>query len=333
MILRVADSSEVSVARRATGDLARELGLDETTSGRAALVVTEMATNLLKHAGGGQIVLDRLVDHAGGLELLSLDKGDGIADLPRALEDGVSSVGSAGTGLGAIRRQADRFAVFSRPGLGTAVMARLYAGNPPTTPDAIAIGAVVAPYPGETQCGDAWAYANPAKGPTVLSVDGSGHGTHAAAAARIAVEAFHDNDAADCPRLVETIHRALMPTRGAAVAVARVDRAQHIVRFVGVGNISGAMIVDGTMRRMVSHNGTAGHIVKHIREFTYPYGGDVTIILHSDGISAKWEFDSYPGLATSHPSLIAGILFRDHRRGRDDASIAVLRVAAPRDGT
>jgi len=337
MILRVADSSEVSVARRATGGLARELGLDETRSGRAALVVTEMATNLLKHAGGGQIALARLVDHAGGLELLSLDKGDGIADLPRALEDGVSSVGSAGTGLGAIRRQADRFAVFSRPGLGTAVMARLYAKNPPPAPDEITIGAVVAPYPGETQCGDAWTYANPMKGPTILSVDGSGHGPLAELAARTAIDAFDKNREADCPRLVETIHRALAPTRGAAVAVARVDRSERIVRFVGVGNISGAVIVGNAVRRMVSHNGTAGHIAPRIREFTYPYGGpnggDVTIILHSDGISAKWDLDSYPGLAASHPSLIAGILFRDHRRGRDDASIAVLRVAARRDGT
>jgi anti-sigma regulatory factor (Ser/Thr protein kinase) len=337
MILRVADSSEVSVARRATGDLARELGLDETRSGRAALVVTEMATNLLKHAGGGQIVLDRLVDHAGGLELLSLDKGDGIADLPRALEDGVSSVGSAGTGLGAIRRQADRFAAFSRPGLGTAVMARLYRKSPPTTPDAVTIGAVVAPYPGEKQCGDGWAYANSTKGPSLLSVDGSGHGRLAELAARTAIDAFHNNREADGPRLVESIHRALAPTRGAAVAVARVDQREHVVRFVGVGNISGAMIAGNAVRRMVSHNGTAGHIAPRIREFTYPYdgsdGGDVTVVLHSDGISAKWDLDSYPGLAASHPSLIAGILFRDHRRSRDDASIAVLRVATPRDGT
>src|ERR1700756_3741470 len=58
MILRVADSSEISAARRAACDLAGKIGLDEELAGRAALLVTEMATNLLKHGGGGEIVIE-----------------------------------------------------------------------------------------------------------------------------------------------------------------------------------------------------------------------------------------------------------------------------------
>jgi hypothetical protein len=125
--------------------------------------------------------------------------------------------------------------------------------------------------------------------------------------------------------LVERIHRALAPTRGAALAVARIDAEAHVVRFVGVGNISGALVNNGDARRMVSHNGTAGHIAPRIREFTYPFADDPVVILHSDGLSAKWDLSDYPGLATSHPSLSAGVLFRDHRRERDDATIAVMR--------
>jgi anti-sigma regulatory factor (Ser/Thr protein kinase) len=330
MIFRVADSSQIATARRAIVSLARELGLNEAKSGNAALVATEMATNLLKHAGGGEIAVDRFADHQGGigLQLLSLDKGIGIADLSRSLEDGFSTAGSPGTGLGAIRRQADQFGIFSRPGLGTAVLARLHERNAPPLPGEIVTGAIVEPYPGETQCGDAWALANSPRGPTLLCVDGSGHGAHAALAAQTAVDTFHANQMHDCPRLVEAIHRALAPTRGAAVAVARLDADQRLVRFVGVGNISAAVLVEGGVRRMVSHNGTAGHIAPRIREFTYAYSGDITILLHSDGLSAKWDLATYPGLATSHPSLIAGILFRDHRRGRDDASIVAMRVPA-----
>jgi anti-sigma regulatory factor (Ser/Thr protein kinase) len=330
MILRVADPSEVSTARRRTSEFARKIGLDEEGSGRAALLVTEMATNLVKHAGGGEIALHRFSDDArsGGLEVLALDKGCGIADLPRSLADGFSTAGSPGNGLGAIRRQADRFAIFSRPGLGTAVMARLYDRHGQGSADGLVIGGVSDPFPGETQCGDAWEYAPSAKGHTLLMVDGSGHGEHAAAAARIAAEAFRGNIEDDCPRLVERIHRALAPTRGAAVAVARIDRDAKLVRFLGVGNISAALLgADDTVRRMVSHNGTAGHVAPRIREFVYPIDGTVTIILHSDGLSAKWDIAAYPGLAASHPSVIAGILFRDHRRGRDDASVAVMRVA------
>jgi anti-sigma regulatory factor (Ser/Thr protein kinase) len=332
MILRVADSSQVSAARRATDDLARKLGFSEARSGGAALVATEMATNLLKHAGGGEIAIERVAGQRGrvGLELISLDKGRGIVDLSRSLEDGFSTAGSPGNGLGAIRRQADEFAIFSRPGLGTAVMARLSENDGPSAPGEIITGAIVEACPGETECGDAWTYADTGRGPTLLSVDGSGHGPHAEAAARAAVEAFHANQRHDCVRLAETIHRALAPTRGAAIAIARVDADERIVRFVGIGNISAALLVEGNVRRMVSHNGTAGHIAPRIREFIYPYSGDITIVLHSDGVSAKWDMSAYPGLATSHPSLIAGILFRDHRRGRDDASIVAMRVPAGR---
>ena len=121
------------------------------------------------------------------------------------------------------------------------------------------------------------------------------------------------------------MHRALAPTRGAALAVARVDADARVVRFVGVGNITGALICGGETRRMVSHNGTAGHVAPRIREFTYPFTDDPVLIMHSDGLSAKWDLAGYPGLASSHPSLIAGVLFRDHRRDRDDATIVVMR--------
>ena len=132
----------------------------------------------------------------------------------------------------------------------------------------------------------------------------------------------------DSVRLMETIHRALAPTRGAAVAVARVDRSARLVRFSGVGNISAALVSEGATKRMVSLNGTAGHIAPRMREFTYPYSGAPTLILHSDGVSAKWDLAAYPGLASCRPSIIAGLLSRDFRRTNDDALIVVLRVAA-----
>jgi anti-sigma regulatory factor (Ser/Thr protein kinase) len=325
MIASIADPSQVSAARRAAADFARASGFDETATGRIALVATEMATNLLKHAAAGEIVIDNFADRDGaGLELLSLDKGPGIADVGLALADGFSTAGSSGNGLGAVRRQCDQFAIWSRPGLGTAAVARFQRCGPSGS---VALGAVVLPYPGETVSGDGWAFAAAAPGPTLLMVDGSGHGPLAALAVEAAEKVFEDNLGGDCTRLMEDIHRALAPTRGAAAAIARIDTAQRLVRYVGIGNIAGVLVSQGVMRRMVSHNGTAGHIAPRIREFTYPWTGSATVILHSDGLSAKWDLDAYPGLAASHPSLIAGVLFRDHRRGRDDASIVVMRAA------
>ena len=144
---------------------------------------------------------------------------------------------------------------------------------------------------------------------------------------RAAVEAFEKSDQKDIVRVMETIHRVLAPTRGAAVAVACVDRPAHLVRFCGIGNIAAALLTDGATKRMVSLNGTAGKVAPRLREFAYPYTGAVTVILHSDGLSAKWDMEAYPGLGTCRPSVIAGVLSRDFRRTHDDALIVVLRVA------
>jgi anti-sigma regulatory factor (Ser/Thr protein kinase) len=325
MISRIAEPSQVAEARRAAVALAQAGGLDATGSGRVALVVTEMATNLLKHAGGGDIIAQRIADADGDcLEVLALDGGPGIGDARRALEDGYSSAGSPGTGLGAIRRQADRFDLWSRAGFGTAVMARFVLGGGARC--TAKLGAVMVPYPGETAIGDGWACHASPTGPRLFVCDGSGHGPEAAKATQAALRAFEQHPGLESARLAELIHRQLTPTRGAAIALAQVDASHGLVRFVGIGNISGALVSHGQLRRMVSHNGIAGHVAARIREFTYPFVGEVMLILHSDGLSAKWALDTYPGLAASHPSIIAGVLFRLHGRQRDDACVVVLRV-------
>ena len=328
MLSRVVDVSQVAEARRVVSVLARKAGFDDTATGRVALVATEMATNLLRHAGGGSIAVQRIADADGDcLELVAFDGGPGIADTARALQDGFSTAGSAGTGLGAIRRQAARFEIWSKPGLGTAVMARfpVQGGGAPARQTAVALGAITEPYPGETVSGDAWVCGGD-QTPTLMLVDGSGHGPNAASAAEAAVAAFSSHQALDCVRLAQSIHAALKPTRGGAIGIARIDREHRLVRFVGIGNISAAMLSGGECRRMVSHHGVAGHVASRVTEFTYPYTDRPTVILHSDGLSAKWDIDKYVGLATSHPSLIAAALFDKMRRERDDACIAVMQA-------
>jgi len=329
MLIAISDQSHIFAARRSAETLVRQLGFDASRAGRVALIATEMATNIIKHAAHGDLIAARFADGTGsGIELLAMDKGPGIDDVARSLEDGYSTRGTPGTGLGAIRRQADIFDIYSRPGAGTVVMARILSADDAITAAAgCEFGSVIIPYPGETECGDSWAFGLKSGVPTLFAVDGSGHGPQASLAARCAVEAFEKSDQMDSVRVMETIHRALAPTRGAAIAVARVDRPARVVRFSGIGNISAALVSEGAIKRMVSLNGTAGHVSPRLREFAYPYSGPASVILHSDGVSAKWDLTAYPGLATCRPSIIASVLSRDFRRTSDDAMIAVLRVA------
>lgn len=325
--MEVLEQSHVAALRRYAASLAKTAGLDENHTGRVSLVATEIATNLLKHGSGGNVAVQTYRDGSGsGIELVALDKGDGIANIPLALTDGFSTAGTVGGGLGIMQRQADLLTLFSRPGMGTVLVTRFAAA--PGTPKAPLIGAMVDPYPGETVSGDAWSVAASPAGETAILVDGSGHGSAAREAAAAALEVFDANADQPLTRLMELIHRAMFATRGGAVGLARIDGKAKLVRFVGVGNITAATVANGEVKRMVSHNGTAGMLSPRMHEFTYPYNGVPTVVMHSDGLTAKWDLGAYPGGTTAHPCVIAGILFRDFRRGRDDASVLVMRLAS-----
>ena len=325
MITSVTDASQVAEARRLVSTCARQAGMPEERVAQVAIVVTELATNLLKHGDGGHVLAVPFEDGEGaGLEVLALDRGGGMANVPRCMDDGYSTAGSPGNGLGAVARLANDVRIYSRLGLGSAIMARFRlkaADNGHRT----LLGAAVAPYPGEHVCGDRWSFSETTPGRTVVVADGAGHGVEAAKAADAAVRVFHEHADAPCEELVDRMHRALIPTRGAAIAVARIDEAARTVRYAGVGNICGVIVSTEGARHMVSHNGTAGHLAPRICEFAYPYTGNPLLILHSDGLTSRWDLTAYPGLATQHPSLIAGVLLRDHRRPRDDASVVAMR--------
>ena len=129
--------------------------------------------------------------------------------------------------------------------------------------------------------------------------------------------------------IVAAVHLALRHTRGGAVAVARLDTAASTVVYAGLGNIAAALAApNGQLRRMVSLNGTAGHNARRIQSFEYPCGEGL-LIMHTDGIASSWTLDPYPGFIRLHPMLLAGLLMRDHSRGRDDATVLVARTHAP----
>jgi anti-sigma regulatory factor (Ser/Thr protein kinase) len=316
------DDSGVGEARRAARALARGLGFGDVATEHAAIVATEASRNAVLHGGGGELVLTAGPE-GGYVDVLALDRGRGIGDLRRAMEDGYSTGGTAGQGLGSISRLAALLDVYSAPGLGTAVLARV--GASAATPGVEAGALCVAVLP-EPESGDAWAVASPDGRPVVLVADGLGHGARAAEAAHAAVRAFRRHAGLSAERLVERLHQELRPTRGAAIAVAELSADGDRLRYAGIGNISGLLHGSTKTRRMVSLAGTAGHEVRTIRGFEYDWPDDGTLlVMHSDGIATHWDLASYPGLAAHHPALVAGVIYRDHGRRRDDATIVVAR--------
>lgn len=325
-VIGISDATGVAEARRAAAELAVTARLDETAAGELALAVTEAGSNVFKHAGGGSIVA-RTIERAGnlGVEILAIDKGPGMANIAASMRDGHSTSGTPGSGLGALSRMTSGLEVWSRPGAGTLVRFEVWPKTASAPQDALATGVICAEKPGEPVCGDGWTVLQGRGKLVVFVVDGLGHGPDAAAAARAGIEAVHRNAQRDGPNIMEAVHAALRPTRGAAAAIALLQPESELCSFCGIGNISASIRGAGQARSMVSHNGTLGHQVRKIQEFQYPFPKGSLLIMHSDGIGTHWDLGAYPGLEMRHPAFVPAALFRDHNRGRDDVTVLALR--------
>lgn len=315
----VADASVVGEARRGAQELAQEAELGETAVGRVGIVVTELANNLLRHAHGGEMLVQVLqaTDGSPQLEVISLDAGPGMADVERCLSDGYSTGGTAGNGLGAVKRLSALFDVYSLQGRGCVVVSRIGAGR------SSAFGAICTAVRGETVSGDCWRLALEPTQVSAVVIDGLGHGAYAAEASQAGADAFAAAPF-DLPEIViDRVHTRLHGTRGAAGACAQ-RTADGKLRFAGIGNISAKACGLNGSQGLASHSGILGVQARRLQQFEYDGRPHPLLVLHSDGVSARWDLGSYEGLNEHHPAVIAAVIYRDHRRERDDATILVV---------
>jgi anti-sigma regulatory factor (Ser/Thr protein kinase) len=324
----VSEQTHVASVRREAAEIARAVGLPAEAQGRLSIVATELATNQLKHARHGEILVGTFEDRDGyGVELIGMDTGPGIADLGASMRDGHSTAGTPGQGLGALQRQSDQFDIVSWPQRGVAVLSRIYADTPRQgyrPPAPFIWGGISIPIAGEVACGDAFSVRTQNGHLSAIVSDGLGHGPLAAAASQAAVASFSRVNGAMPVDILRAVHEALRPTRGAAVAALRLDGDS--AQYAGIGNIAGVILRPDGVSRMVSVAGTAGVTQPKIRPFAYRAGPGALVVLTSDGISTSWKLDAYPGLTRAHPSLVAAIVFRDFSRRRDDATVVAIRM-------
>lgn len=323
---RVEEPGTASAVRRAAERLAASLDMPEQRVADLSIVAAEAAGNLVKHAAQGTILVRvvRAADQA-GVELIAIDSGPGMADVQLSIGDGHSTAGTLGIGLGAILRQASRWDLHSVPGKGTVLSVQVW---PDALPDSGWAAGLTRPLTGETVSGDAFAIREIDGRRQLLLSDGLGHGGLAAAASHEAVRVFLRAPAVPPAQVVEALHRTLGHTRGAALAVAEPDPSAGVVRYAGLGNISGTVLApDGSRRGMVSMPGIAGHQRRQIREYDYPLAPGAILVMHTDGLVERWNLSEYPGLITRTPEVIAGTLLRDAGTRRDDAGVLVARFS------
>jgi anti-sigma regulatory factor (Ser/Thr protein kinase) len=320
----ITDTSSIGEARRRGLAMAHQLGFDEVRSGDFALLITEVSRNVLTHAQSGHTILMGTKSADGSTaRILAVDSGPGISDISKAMRDGYSTGGTMGGGMGAMKRIATGLEVFTNQH-GTIVLLEIkVAGADP----GLQIAGMAIPYPGEQLCGDGWAYHQTPQRSTFLLVDGLGHGRLASEAADEAIRTFRQHEERAPGEILSYLNDSLKKTRGAVAAIAEISAAERVLTYAAVGNISASLLSKNTSRSLVSHSGTLGFASPRIQEFRVDWPDDGILIMHSDGLTSRWDLFGYSGLLARHAAVIGGVLFRDYRRQRDDASVVVVKAA------
>ncbi|MGE8148060.1 ATP-binding protein [Pseudomonas frederiksbergensis] len=321
LVLPIEDSSQIGHARRTAQQLAEKNGFDATDAGRVALVVTELASNVLKHATRGELHLRTLPRPSGfGIEILAVDRAAGF-DLQACLTDGFSTGGTQGIGLGAVSRQTDVFDVYADH-RGAVLLTRLYPRSD-KAPDR-RFGVTQHSLHHDPACGDVWHLAFDGACISALVIDGLGHGEEAERAARAGEKVFALAPFASPTLLLEDMHHAMIGTRGGAGAFAQFNG--DALKFVGIGNIGASLIGPDKSRGLASHPGIVGGQYRRAQPFDYAQVNGHLLIMYSDGLQSRWNLQDYPGLVHRHPAVIATVLHRDFCRGRDDVTVLVVAL-------
>jgi anti-sigma regulatory factor (Ser/Thr protein kinase) len=324
-VLAIEDTSQIGHARRTAQQLAESQGFDPVDAGRVALTVTELASNHLKHAGSGELHL-RVVPAgtAVGIEVIAVDRGPGL-DVQRCMQDGFSTGGTQGIGLGSISRQADVFDMHS-DARGTVILCRFYPRGSKARD--VKFGASQHSLLNDPACGDVWSLVVQNGQLSALVIDGLGHGTEAELAARAGEAAFSRAPLDAGEAVLDEMHHAMKGTRGGAVAIAQFDPQRDTLRFVGIGNIGATIIGSEKTHGLASHPGIVGLQFRKAQAFEHPDATGRLLVMFSDGLQSRWNLRDYPGLMYRHPAVIAALLHRDYCRGRDDVTVLVIALEA-----
>lgn len=296
------------------------------------LIVSEMTSNIIKHAKGGEIHYRTDDDkrHKPVFEIVCVDKGPGMTDLKLMQKDGFSTAGTLGHGLGAIKRLSDISQIYSIPGWGTILYAKIHTEDsaPARTGQLdVEVRAFCVNKPRETVCGDGYRIRRSRTGVSVFFGDGLGHGVEAKAAVDAAGDFFMTCDEDSPVEILRQMHERVRRTRGLVASIAVFDKTNSALRICGVGNTVVRVYNGLEVKNYMSFNGTIGlNIPNSLRDSTFDLVKNQHLIMTSDGIRSRWSIGQYPSILKYDSTILAAAIYRDNFRGNDDASVLVAKV-------
>jgi anti-sigma regulatory factor (Ser/Thr protein kinase) len=329
-LLKANDRSFFAILKKEVHALAVTGGFSARKAGEIDIIVAEMVSNLVKHAGGGELLV-KLIEEEGiqGLELISIDNGIGMTDVTRMVADGVSTKNTLGQGLGAMKRLADIFQVYSLKDWGTVILCRVFEKPLPDTRKhpKVEIRTAMIPKDGESECGDGFSSLVTDDVIKIFMGDGLGHGPEAAKAVLTAIDSFNQCTEIVPSEIIRRINEAVKKTRGLVGTVAVFTNDDKKWRICGVGNIATRINSQLGVKTYNAYNGIIGlNVPKTLTNLEVGYEEGQHVILCSDGIKSRWDAYKYPAILRYDASVFAVSLLKEFARHTDDMSVAVCKI-------
>lgn len=329
---KIEERSYVSLVKKEIHKMTSEAGFSPTKTGEIDIIVSELTSNLVKHADhGGELIYRISGKHEPQLffEIFSIDHGPGNNEMQKMLRDGISSTNTLGNGLGAIVRLSDFSQVYSMRNWGTIVYSKKFAVAPGnyTPPSPLTVKLIQESYPGENVCGDG-SFVKYSERETQLFVgDGLGHGIHAHDAVTQAIQAFRDCEETDPVEILRFIHFKVKKTRGLVASIAVFSHDEKRWKIAGVGNISTRLYHGLEYKNYAPHNGILGlNIPNTMKSFETGAEKFQVIVMASDGIKTKWDLSKYASILKYDPAIFAASIFKDNARRTDDMTVLVGKI-------
>lgn len=325
----VEERSYASFIKREIHNLVRPHFTEQRT-GEIDIVVSEMISNLIKHAKRGELLYRLCVeDDEPVFDVLCIDNGTGIKDLSHSMKDGISSKSTLGHGIGSIMRMSNFSQIYTQPDWGTIVYSRFYGlleANKINKGNTL-MRCINVAKPGEKVSGDGGTLRRVGEKTLVLLGDGLGHGEFAKEAIDAAIETFDKSNSSEPSEIIREIHAAVKKTRGLVGTVAILDHQTKEWQISGIGNIAARLQNGLEYKNYSSYNGIIGlNIPGRIENNRYEMEKFQQLILCSDGIKTRWDLIHYPTILKYDPMLLAAAIYKDHARRTDDMTILIVKV-------
>ncbi|MHC5023936.1 MAG: ATP-binding SpoIIE family protein phosphatase [Planctomycetota bacterium] len=354
--IHVRSEGDITRAIVETSQVARSLGFDAPAVNKIATATSELARNIIKYAGTGEILIRQAGNGGGiGIEIAARDRGPGIADVDTAMQDHYSSSGTLGLGLPGVRRMMDDFEIETEVDRGTTVTIRAWRTRPsPRLHRSVADTAaraegerrfeerdhqrgrtvdvgpevdcayVIRPCRGELVSGDEVYVERRDDHLVVALIDALGHGPSASRAARLAKTVLRESRKASVMTLMQALHEALAATVGAAASICEIDLATRTGQYCAVGNTVGRILGKRDLR-LHATAGVLGSNLRPPRQDRFHLEPGELLVMYSDGISDRFVMNDYPQIGYQHARTIVASLLARFGKPHDDASCVVVR--------